>query len=69
MILWTRWESSPANTRRWANTDLMLVHRLRRWPNMKSAFVQRLVFAGRVGIPGGNVQVICLSGRRGWKYR
>ena len=42
----------------------MLVHRLRRWPNMKSALVQRLVFAGRVGIPGGNVQAIwsCLVG-------
>ena len=24
----------------------MLVHRLRRWPNIKSALVQRLVFAG-----------------------
>ena len=25
---------------------LMLAHRLRRWPNIKPALVQRLVFAG-----------------------
>ena len=24
---------SPANTIRWSNVDLILVHRLRRWPN------------------------------------
>ena len=35
-----------ANTRRWTNADLMLVHRRRRWPSFKSALVQRLLFAG-----------------------
>ena len=35
-----------ANTWRWTNADLMLVHRRRRWTNFKSALVQRLVFAG-----------------------
>ena len=44
------WEDkgSPSNTRRLTNADLMLGHRLRRWPNIKSTSVQRLVFAGRV---------------------
>ena len=28
------------------NADLMLAHRLRLWPNIKSPLVQRLVFAG-----------------------
>ena len=36
----------PANTRRSPNADSMLVHRLRRWPNIESALGERLVFAG-----------------------
>ena len=36
----------PANTGRIANAGLMLVHRLRRWPNIKPALAQRLVFVG-----------------------
>ena len=35
----------PANTRRWNNDGLMLGQRRRRWPNIKSSLVQRLVFA------------------------
>ena len=35
----------PTNTRRWANTALMLFHRSRRWPSTKPALTQRLVFA------------------------
>ena len=34
----------PANTRRLANVDSMLAHRLRRWPNIESTFAKRLVF-------------------------
>ena len=36
----------PASIRHCTNADLMLGHRLRRWPNIKSALVQCLVFAG-----------------------
>ena len=36
----------PANTIRWPNVVLMLDHRLRRWPNIKTTSGQRLVFAG-----------------------
>ena len=36
----------PANTTRWTNADLMLGQRRRRWTNIKTALVQRLVFAG-----------------------
>ena len=36
----------PANTRRWINVGLMLVHRLPRWPNIKPTLVQCLMFAG-----------------------
>ena len=35
-----------SNTRRWTNAGLKLAHRLRRWPNINPALVQRLVFAG-----------------------
>ena len=35
-----------ANTTRWPSVGLMLAHRLRRWPNIKPALGQRLVFAG-----------------------
>ena len=38
---------SPVNTTRWHNTGLMLVHRLRWWPNIKPALVQRLVSVGK----------------------
>ena len=40
----------PANTRRWPNIELMLVHRLRRWTNISPTFDQRLVFAGSIGL-------------------
>ena len=33
-------------TRRRPNAGSMLAHRLRRWPSIKPALVQRLVFAG-----------------------
>ena len=36
----------PANTRRSTNVVLMLAHRLRRWANIKTSLVERLVFAG-----------------------
>ena len=45
-VIESRLRLHPGNTRRWTNADLMLAHRLRRWPNIKSALVQRLVFAG-----------------------
>ena len=35
-----------SNTRCWPNAGLMLAHRLRRWPSIKPALVQRFVFAG-----------------------
>ena len=35
----------PTRTRRLTNVGLMLVHRLRRWPNIKPALVKRLVSA------------------------
>ena len=37
---------SPADTRRWINVGLTLVHRLRRWTNGKPTLNQRLVSAG-----------------------
>ena len=36
----------PANTACWNNDVLMLAQRLRRWPNIKTSLVQRVVFAG-----------------------
>ena len=36
----------PENTRRLSNAVLMLVHRLRRWPNINTASDKRLVCAG-----------------------
>ena len=36
----------PANMRFWLNVGLLLVHRLRRWPNSKPTLGQRLIFAG-----------------------
>ena len=38
----------PASTRRWPIVDLMLAHRIRRPPNKKTPFGQRLVFAGKL---------------------
>ena len=35
-----------ANKMPWIIIELMLAHRLRRWPNIKRMIVQRLVFAG-----------------------
>ena len=37
---------SQANTRHWAIVVSMLVHRLRRWPNIETTMAQCLVFAG-----------------------
>ena len=42
---WSSDVAFPTNTRRWTDADFMLVHRLRRWTNIKSALVQRVVFA------------------------
>ena len=36
----------PANRRHWTIVGSMLVHRLRRWPNIDRAMVQCLLFAG-----------------------
>ena len=36
--------------RRWPNIGLLLIHRLRRWPNGKPTLGQRLKFAGIVVI-------------------
>ena len=41
-LLLCRW----SNTRCWPNAELMLAHRLWRWPIIKPALVQRFVFAG-----------------------
>ena len=38
----------PADTRRWINVGLMLVHRLRHWTNVKPTLLERLVSAGCV---------------------
>ena len=48
---------SPANSRRWTNAGLMyaglmLGQRRQRWPNIKPALVQRLVFAGIIMYTG-----------------
>ena len=40
----------PANTTPWTSVCLLLAHRLRRWPNIKTTVVQRLVFAGLSGV-------------------
>ena len=51
----TIWKKdSPAATRRWANAGLMLVRRLRRWPNIEPTSAHRLVAAGSklpLGLP------------------
>ena len=39
-------EAFPADTRRWINVGLALVHRLRRWTNAKPTLIQRLESAG-----------------------
>ena len=36
----------PANTKYWPNAGLMLVHRLRRWPNIKPPLGECPVFGG-----------------------
>ena len=36
----------PANTVRWPNADSMLVHRLRRWSNIKPTLDERLICPG-----------------------
>ena len=49
------------NTRRRPNGGLMLAHRLRRWPSIRPALDQRLVFAGlRAGL---------LVVTTGWEYK
>ena len=37
-----------ANTTRWNDNALLLAQRLRRWPNIKTSSVQRVVFAGEL---------------------
>ena len=36
----------PADTIRWINVVLMLIHRVRRWTNVKTTLIQRLVSPG-----------------------
>ena len=38
--------------RRWPDVGLLLVHRLRRWPNRKPTLAQRLMVAGILGHGG-----------------
>ena len=38
---------NPSNTIHWPNVELMLAHRLRRWPNINPTFVHGIVFAGK----------------------
>ena len=47
----------PANTTRWNNDGLMLDHRLRRWPNLKTFLFQRVVIAGIGPICVGHVYI------------
>ena len=37
----------PENICQQTNAGLMLVHRLRRWPNIKPTLGQRILFAGK----------------------
>ena len=50
-------QCGPADTRRWINVGLTLVHRLRSWTNVKPALIQRLVSAGFGCIPVLRVEV------------
>ena len=43
----------PANTRRWPNVGVLLVHRLRRWTNTTPTLGQPLVFAGGLSLQCG----------------
>ena len=43
-LYWSNW--CPENTRHWPTAGLMLVHRLRRCPNIEPILGQRLRFAG-----------------------
>ena len=56
--------SLPANTRRLPNAGLMLGHRLRRWPNIKPEFGDRLVFSGLAPWPAGGIidQLLLVAG-------
>ena len=49
----------PANTRCSSNAGLMLVHRLRRWPNIKPALDKRIVFAGLAPLSASDRRVWC----------
>ena len=51
--------SPPEDTRRWTNAGLMLVHRLRRWTNIKTALEQRLVFTRQKTQDAGCTLVVC----------
>ena len=52
--------------RRRPNAGPMLAHRLRRWPSIKPALVQRLVFAGLRSIQQTHLYNICTMRRRRW---
>ena len=41
------------NTGQWTNAAMMLVHRLRRWPNITAAFANFLFFAAMADGGGG----------------
>ena len=46
----------PADTPHWPEAGLMLGQRHRRWPNIKSALVEWLSFAG-IASPGNKLRV------------
>ena len=59
-------------TRHWLNAGPMLAPHLRRWPRIKPALVQRLVFAGLSSIPVNtkhfyNICTMLDQRRRRWK--
>ena len=39
---------TPANSLHWTNIGVMLVHRLRRWPNITSTFFSSRVYRGSI---------------------
>ena len=53
----------PANTRHLPNAVSMLVHRLRRWPNIKTAWGECLVLLGRVVLARCALPPVCAARR------
>ena len=48
----------PASTRRWPSAGIIMVHRRRRWPNIKTALGQRHVFNEVLSQPTLNVSKV-----------